>query len=115
MFSCKINLVTNLPKGRISPENQSLNRTQGNNPNHFSKPNNGPAPTLVDLANGTTNSAAPPQLPATPAVPPSVNQSQIQPLTGIQFNVTDFKPSKTSRQLCEENGIRFGRHLFQKP
>jgi len=71
-----------------------------------SKPNNGPAPTLVDLANGTTNSAAPPQLPATPAVPPSVNQSQIQPLTGIQFNVTDFKPSKTSRQLCEENGIR---------
>jgi len=67
-----------------------------------SKQNNGPAPTLVDLANGTSN----PVPPSAPAAPPSVNQSQIQPLTGIQFNVTDFKPSKTSRQLCEENGIR---------
>ena len=69
----------------------------------FSKHNNGPAPTLVDLANGTPN----PVPPSAPTAPPSVNQSQIQPLTGIQFNVTDFKPSKTSRQLCEENGIRF--------
>jgi len=73
-----------------------------------SKQNNGPAPTLVDLANGTSN----PVPPSAPAAPPSVNQSQIQPLTGIQFNVTDFKPSKTSRQLCEENGIRFD-HFFQ--
>lgn len=70
-----------------------------------SKQTNGPAPTLVDLANGTPN----PTPPSAPVVaPPSVSQSQtqIQPLSGIQFNVTDFKPSKTSRQLCEENGIR---------
>ena len=106
MFSCKTNLDINLRKGKISPNPRKIHT-------NFSKQNNGPAPTLVDLANGgTASSVAPPQPAPTPA-PPSVNQSQIQPLTGIQFNVTDFKPSKTSRQLCEENGIRFD-HNFSK-
>ena len=106
MFSCKTNLDINLRKGKISPNPRKIYA-------YFSKQNNGPAPTLVDLANGgTASSVAPPQPTPTPA-PPSVNQSQIQPLTGIQFNVTDFKPSKTSRQLCEENGIRFD-HNFSK-
>ena len=101
MFSCKINLDTHLPKGKKA-------MFSFKNCFFLSKQNNGPAPTLVDLANGTSN----PVPPSAPAAPPSVNQSQIQPLTGIQFNVTDFKPSKTSRQLCEENGIRFD-HSFK--
>lgn len=69
--------------------------------------NNGPPPTLVDLANGTNPmpSLAPPTQSELSA-PSSVQSQNISPLTGIQFNVSDFKPSKTSRQLCEENGIR---------
>ena len=122
MFSCRINLDINQTLGNKSIRNlsnlqlyfygaKSQNMLIFIIPLHhfnFSTQNNGPPPTLVDLANGTNPmpSLAPPTQSELSA-PSSVQSQNISPLTGIQFNVSDFKPSKTSRQLCEENGIRY--------
>ena len=60
--------------------------------------------TLVDLA--TPVPKPDPPVASSVVTVPTSQPSRIEPLTGITFDVTQFKPSKMSIQLCEDNGLR---------
>jgi len=63
---------------------------------------NGPSPTLLDLS---TPKEIKPVNPVPPAQPVS-QATEISPLTGFSFSISDFTPSSTCRTLVDENGIR---------
>ena len=63
---------------------------------------NGPSPTLLDLS---TPKEIKPVNPVPPAQPVS-QSTEISPLTGFSFSISEFTPSNTCRTLVDENGIR---------
>jgi hypothetical protein len=72
--------------------------------------NTGPTSTasLVDLAppSSSTSTLAASTAASGASVSSVSSSTSIEPLSGIKFDVAQFKPSKMTLQLCDDNGIR---------